>query len=153
MNRLNPTWRWGVSALAVVCALAFALPLFLSDSETHDGAAGFAPGEAAMRAFIDPETGQLVTGSQAAGHQGDKALSSEMRDMMSRSSEGLVEVVRPDGGVSVRLQGRFMSSTMVRLDENGRAEAICTENADEAAAFLADDSVKPETDANGWEVR
>ena len=155
MNRPNPTRRWGLPAFAVVCALAlpFALSGILNDSPTPDGSTGFAPGEAAMRASIDPETGALVPGPQAARSTGDKAMSAEMKNMMSRSTNGLVEEARPGGGVGVHLQGRFMNSTVVRFDENGHAESMCTEHAHEAAAFLAGESAQPETDANGWEVR
>ena len=42
---------------------------------------------------------------------------------------------------------------MVRLDENGKPESMCTEHAHEASAFLAGETAQPETDANGWEVR
>lgn len=155
MSRPNPTWRWVVPAFAVVCtlAVAFALPAFDNDPEVADNSPGFAPGEAAMRASIDPETGALVTGSQAARPTGAKALSPEMQTMMSRSSDGLVVEALPNGGKSVHLQGRFMSATVVRLDENGQAETLCTESADEAEAFLAQDAAKPATDANGWEAR
>lgn len=50
----------------------------------------------------DVETAAPMTPAQAAG----EAL---LEQMTSRSSEGLVELVHPDGTVSMDLQGRFMS--------------------------------------------
>ena len=174
MNRLRPTRRWGVPAIAFVVALVFAVPAFVGDApdsrlasnmdSTMDSPAGFAPGEAGLRAAIDPETGELAIGADALRIQqdqrlpNDKAVDVELRQMLSRSTEGLVEVARPHGGVSVHLQGRFMSMSVARVAEDGTVETLCTENADQAEAFLAGDSeatseTAPEKDANGWEVR
>lgn len=170
MKRLRPTWRWSVPTIALVVALVFAVPAFLGDepesqsASTIDSSAGFAPGEAGLRAAIDPETGELAIGADALRIQNDqrqrsdKAVDVELRQMLNRSTEGLVEVVRPDGGVSVHLQGRFMSMSVGRVAEDGTVETLCTEDADQAEAFLAGDSeatseAAPETDANGWEVR
>ena len=164
MNRLRPKRRWGLPTIALVVALVFAVPALVGDAPDSqsnsalDSPAGFAPGEAGLRAAIDPETGELAIGADALRIQNDKAVDVELRQMLSRSTEGLVEVVRPDGGASVHLQGRFMSMSVARVAEDGTVETLCTVNADQAEAFLAGDSeatseTAPEKDANGWEVR
>lgn len=174
MNRLRPIWRWSVPTIALVVALVLVVPAFVGDApdsqfdstvdstmdSTMDSPAGFAPGEAGLRAVIDPETGELAIGADALrlqngqSLQNDKAVDVELRQMLSRSTEGLVEEVRPDGGVSVHLEGRFMSMSVARVAEDGTVETLCTENADHAEAFLAGAAeTAPETDANGWEVR
>ena len=67
MNRLRPTWRWGAPAIALVFALVFAVPALVGDAPDSDNdvPAGFAPGEAGLRAAIDPETGELAIGADA----------------------------------------------------------------------------------------
>jgi len=156
MNRPRPTWRWGLPAIAVVFALAIAAPALLGDApvSTPDPATGFAPGEAGLRAAIDPETGELAIGADAMRLVNDKGGDSEIQQMLSRSTEGLVEEKRPGGGVSVHLQGRFMSMSVARVAADGQVETLCTESADQAESFLSGEAeAAPETDANGWEVR
>jgi hypothetical protein len=152
MNRPRPTWRWGVSAIAVTFALVFAIPALQGDAP--DTSTGFAPGEAGLRAAIDPETGELAIGAEAMRLVNDKGGDSEIQQMLSRSTEGLVEEKRPGGGVSVHLQGRFMSMSVARVAADGQVETLCTDSADQAESFLAGEAeTASETDANGWEVR
>jgi len=164
MNRPNPTRRWGLPALAAACALAFALsPSLRHDATPISGNAdAFAPGVAGLRAAIDPETGELALGADAMRLSGDKAAGFDLRQALSRSDVGLVKVVRPDGGASVNLQGRFMSTSVARLTPDGGVETLCTHDADEAESFLRDrpaagPSAGPasghEVDAHGREVR
>ena len=110
------------------------------------------PGTAALRAMIDPETGQLVTGPAAAQLESgpNKSVDAELANMLSRSDEGLTAVHHPDGHVSVNLEGRFMSATVARLNPDGRVETLCTENQVEATEFLEH---KPDSSGSQWEVR
>lgn len=93
------------------------------------------PGEAALRVTIDPETGALAPGGPST-----KAMAPGLQKMLSRSTTGLREVVRPDGSAGVDLQGRFMSASIARLDANGKVETTCVEDAEAAAAFLHGES-------------
>jgi len=160
MNRPNPTRRWGLPVLAAACALAFALsPALRHDATpTAGNADAFAPGTAGLRAAIDPETGELALGADAMRLSGDKAAGFDLRQALSRSDEGLVKEVRPDGGLSVNLQGRFMSTSVARLTPGGGVETLCTHDADEAGSFLRDGTASGpasghEVDAHGREVR
>ena len=154
MNRLRPTRRWGVPALVVAVALALTLPNLFEPSAREIPAPEFAPGEAGLRAAIDPETGELALGSDAMRLQGEKAVDAQLRESLSRSDEGLVEVRYPEGHYGVHLEGRFMSTSLARVGDDGQVETMCTHDADEAASFLGCDAhAKPEIDANGWEVR
>jgi hypothetical protein len=110
------------------------------------------PGAAALRAAIDPETGDLILGAGAAqpAASPDKAVDVELAKMLSRSDEGLEPVTHPDGRVSVYLQGRFMNASVARINAEGKLETLCTEHADEAHDFLDGDV---EVDAYGREVR
>lgn len=111
------------------------------------------PGTAAMRAAIDPETGQLVTGPAAerlAETGADKQAYAELEEMLSQSGAGLQEVHLPDGTVSMNLQGRFMSASVARIGADGKVETLCADDAATAEAFL---NGKPATDADGLEVQ
>lgn len=66
----------------------------------------------------DAEPATPVTDTQASG----EAL---LEQMTSRSGEGLVEVVNPNGAVSMDLQGRFMSVMVATLKADGTSEVSC----------------------------
>lgn len=88
------------------------------------------PGSAALRAYIDTETGELTQGHAAARPD------LELEQALSRSTEGLVEVHRPDGSVHVNLEGRFQSASVARLNRDGTVETTCVETPVQAEAFL-----------------
>lgn len=133
------------AALGVLATLAFAVTLIETSSAVQPD--GLPVGAAAMRVAIDPETGALVIAPISA----DKALSPTVANMLSRSSEGLVEVHHPDGHVSVDLQGRFQSVSLARLNAAGEVEATCVENAEQGENFL-ENGLAPRHD-HAWEVR
>ena len=136
MKLPRPLNERGVAALAVALVLAFALSQFMDDSTAPASEPGLAPGEAGMRAVIDPETGTLATGTEAQRLLSDKAMDEELRQMLSRSSEGLVFVEHPDGRVSVDLQGRFMNAAVAKVGPDGQLDQACVQNAEEAELFL-----------------
>lgn len=125
--------RRGVLVLAI-CGICIAAVALRTDDRsstpampTPEAATG-TPGSAALRASIDPETGDLVVGHQPAS----KADSPELQEMLSRSTDGLVRVLHPDGSISVHLQGRFQSASVARIDSNGKLHTSCVDNADHA---------------------
>ena len=136
--------RW-TAALGVLATLAFTVTLIEARSAVQPDA--LPVGAAAMRVAIDPETGALVI----APIDVEKALSPTVANMLSRSSEGLVEVHHPDGHVSVDLQGRFQSVSLARLNEAGEVEATCVENAEQGETFLGKGTA-PRHD-HEWEVQ
>ena len=88
--------------------------------------------ESGLRISIDPETGDLLGMPRADALTRDASL----RESLSRSSAGLVPRVRPDGSVSVYLQGRFMSASVARIGADGEVQTLCTDEFDQAHAFL-----------------
>lgn len=46
-------------------------------------------------------------------------MTPEMQNALSRSSEGLNQVILPDGTAFVRLQGRFQNLLFLSVDEDG----------------------------------
>ena len=79
------------------------------------------PGQAGMRAYIDPETGTFgpPTAEQAA-------LAGQ--DIIVDSGEGLVEERMPNGAVKIDLQGQFQDYVVVRLDASGHRIVSCVKN-------------------------
>lgn len=131
MPTLTPTrLHRSLAALAVVAGLAGSVALVETAAAPADPA--LSPGTAAMRIAIDPDTGELVP-AQAVRN---KAVDSDLATMLSKSSEGLVEVHHPDGHVSVDLQGRFMSASLARINADGELESTCVESAAQAEHFL-----------------
>jgi hypothetical protein len=55
----------------------------------------------------------------------DAAVEARFEQMISRSSEGLVEVAHDDGSVSMDLQGRFMSVMVAAPTADGGRTASC----------------------------
>jgi len=145
-------FRWLPTTAVVAIALAVYTPDTPALFPARTDQAPDAPGSAALRAAVDPETGELVIGvgvQQPAGDSG-KAVDAELAKMLSRSDEGLEAVTYPDGRVSVHLKGRFMNAAVARINADGKLESLCTEHSAEAHDFL---DATTEVDAHGREVR
>jgi hypothetical protein len=82
------------------------------DAVVKDEVAG-----SSLNAYIDAETGELT--STPSAEQLELQFSPELENALNRSSVGLVEVVLPDGGVMVDLQGRFRSAVFATLSTEG----------------------------------
>lgn len=89
-------------------------------------------GTAAMRAYINPETGQLEVKRAVVP---ESELDAETREALRRDTEGLIPVYHADGSVSVNLQGRFQNATVLHKGENGLV-TICTSQANCAQCML-----------------
>ena len=89
---------------------------------------------------LNGAAGQNHTLSSGQFMQRDRdALAGGLKDMIDQSTEGLAEVQHSDGSVSVNLEDRFQSVTVVR-DDNGRLSQSCVDNPQAAGAFFNIDS-------------
>lgn len=86
------------------------------------GAPAVAPGTAGMRVQLDPETGGL-----AAAKSTPLSLESDPAIRLSHSSEGLRQVVLPDGSVMVDLEGRFQEYVIMEIGPDGRTRMRCAQ--------------------------
>jgi len=84
------------------------------------------PGTAAMRAYRNPETGALEVGAPPSA-SATGALDPELQNALRRDGEGLVEKHHADGAVSIDLEGRFQSVTVLKRGPNGNT-VVCTDN-------------------------
>ena len=86
---------------------------------------------AGLVAARDPETGELRAPTAAELAE----LAAEWAPM--RSDEDLVPVVRPDGTVTVDLQGRFLEFALATGGPEGAIVTRCTGDPSQALAILA----------------
>ncbi len=91
-----------------------------------------APGSAALRAYLDPETGELAVGVAPAA---ELELDPDTENALRRDDEGLVQVRHADGSVSMDLQGRYQSVSIARVNAGGTI-TVCTESAEGAKHAL-----------------
>jgi hypothetical protein len=81
-------------------------------------------GASGYRAVIDPATGRLA---ETDASKSTTALPADLVNALRTDSEGLVERKSPveGGGFYVNLEGRFQSSMVAGIDENGRLTTEC----------------------------
>lgn len=92
------------------------------------------PGTAALRAYLNPETGKVDVGVSAVAPEFDPYTENALR----RDTSGLTEVRHADGTVSLDLQGRFQSVSVTHVSADGKV-VICTDNADHTRHALDGD--------------
>lgn len=127
--------------------LSTATLVFLSPSsstDTHGVAVGSgteSPGTAGMRAYLDPETGELVVGVLPAS---EIELDADTQNALRRDTEGLKIVQHADGSVSMDLDGRFQNVSVARIDENG-VVTVCDDNVENVERNLNQNVSHPAT--------
>lgn len=97
-------------------------PLFADAADVGPPNGAQPPPQAGMRAYIDPQTGEL-----AEPPAGASSAAGTVNEAFSRSSEHLVEVqgTTPAGGVKVDVRGRFLSTFTATLDGAGKPAVGC----------------------------
>ena len=81
---------------------------------------------------LDRDTGQTRSLTSAEA----QTLADGLKNLVSQSTEGLVQVRRANGMVSMDLQGRFQSALLARKEADGSIVQGCVDNLDNAAAFF-----------------
>lgn len=120
MNR-----RVGVTVLLLIVGVATAIVLAPGDSTESSAMAVSsnavtAPG---MRVYLDPETGEVASQIDPnAAIELDEGTQNALR----YDDEGLETVHHANGAVSMNLDGRYQSASVVHMDENGKF-TFCTD--------------------------
>jgi hypothetical protein len=131
-----------------VLIVAAALPAAAAEKRVRAAAPGGSPGPVsvvpevcpaddaaagpALRAFIDPETGQLRAGSPEEA----RALAAAAHAGLARAIEALQPVVHPDGMISLDLQGLFMQNFVAVRMPDGSISMGCVEGPATAASYV-----------------
>lgn len=102
------------------------------------------PAASGLTVVRDAETGKL----RAPTAEEWQVLATSF-DPLNRSDAGLVERHYPDGHVSVVLDGRFQSMTLLRRDAvTGEIDPTCTDNA-QTASLLLTGAIEADLDREG----
>ncbi len=122
---------------AWLTSLALAAAPIAAETPAHEADTADAAAEAAapagLRAFIDPETGELTS---TPTRQQVEELSRAIRQQspndpdgpLSRSSEGLETFELATGGRGVNLKRRFQSALVITLSSDGDFELVCRDH-------------------------
>lgn len=81
---------------------------------------------------VDRQTGKMRPLTQEEASR----LAEGVKQLVNRSSEGLVEIHHQDGSVSMNLQGRFQNVMVAKREDDGTITQACLDNIDSAAAFF-----------------
>ena len=81
---------------------------------------------------LDRDTGQTRSLTAAEAQK----LAEGLKNLVNQSTEGLVQVRRANGMVSMDLQGRFQNALLAREEADGSIVQGCVDNLDNAAAFF-----------------
>ncbi len=84
---------------------------------------------------VDSQTGRMkeLTPEEA------QKMAAGLKQMVNRSTDGLVQVQHPDGSVSMDLEGRFQDVTVARVNKDGTVSQSCVNNPAAAGAFFGID--------------
>jgi hypothetical protein len=87
---------------------------------------------AGQTVVLDRQTGQSrpLTADEA------QKLADGIKQLINQSTEGLVQVHRANGSVSMNLQGRFQNVLLAKKEDDGTITQACVDNVENAAAFF-----------------
>ena len=131
--------RLSIPLAAVAIAVFMVMPLI--GGASPDGETGpdletstqdYAPGYGALRAHLNPETGRVDVSTTGAVAM---PLDADTREALRRDTEGLKEIYHANGAVSVKLEGRFQSVSVARINEDGKV-SVCSDDADAVQGLL-----------------
>lgn len=81
---------------------------------------------------IDRQTGQI----RPLTPEESQRLAEGIKQLVSQSTEGLVEVRHANGGVSMNLQGRFQNVSLAKKEADGTVTQSCVNDLEAAADFF-----------------
>ena len=85
-----------------------------------------------LTVVIDRKTGQ----QRPLTPQEARILAEGIKQLVSQSTDGLVQIQHADGSVSMDLQGRFQSVMLAKKEADGTISQSCVDNPESAAAFF-----------------
>jgi hypothetical protein len=122
--------------VGVVSALSKDEPLILktnSDATRQQKSRNYVTTNAAGQTIVlDRQTGE----QRPLSPQEARTLAEGIKQLLNRSTEGLVQVRHADGMVEMDLQGRFQNVLVAKRESDGTISQSCVDNVDAAAAFF-----------------
>jgi len=132
-SMLGSSLRNALLAVAVTAATSAPVLAQSGEVEFRSGARPYVTtNEAGLVVVIDRETGKArgLTAQESA------VLAAGIKQLLNQSTDGLVQMRRADGSVSVDLQGRFQSVMLARKEDDGTLVQACVDTPEAAAAFF-----------------
>ena len=161
---LNPSRRPGKGRLGGVVAGVFVLALGTSAAVCLRGGETKNPSSplssvkpATNHVSASPTTrGGFVQSSQIRPLTQEEAqkLAEGIKQLVNKSSDGLVSVRHPDGTVSMDLQGRFQNVALAKKNDDGSVSQACVDTPESAARFFGIDPqlVQDQTTTKSFQI-
>jgi hypothetical protein len=113
----------GVVAGAFMLALGISAAVCLRGGETKNSATRSGPSiqNSQIRPLTQEEAQKLAAG---------------IKQLVNKSTDGLVSVKHPDGTVSMNLQGRFQNVALAKKNDDGTVSQACVDTPESAAKFF-----------------
>lgn len=113
----------GVVAGVFILALGTCAAVCLRGGETKNSATRSGPAiqSSQIRPLTQEEAEKLAAG---------------IKQLVNKSTDGLVSVKHPDGTVSMNLQGRFQNVVLAKKNEDGAISQACVDTPEAAARFF-----------------
>jgi hypothetical protein len=99
-------------------------------------ALGISPATTAKAQGPQPQQNSAPSRPPLLSPEEAQRVADGLRPLVSQSTDGLVQVRRPDGAVSMDLQGRFQNVTVAKKESDGTVTQGCVDNPNSAAAFF-----------------
>ncbi len=135
----------GVVAGVFMLALGTSAAVSLRGGETKNSASPLSSGKpAANNAQIRPLTQEEA-----------QKLAEGIKQLVNKSTDGLVSVKHPDGTVSMDLQGRFQNVALAKKNDDGTVSQACVDTPQSAARFFEIDLqlVQDQTTPKGSKIK
>jgi hypothetical protein len=131
----------GVVAGVIMLALGTSAAVCLRGGETKNSAAPPTSGkQAANPVPAGPTTrsGSFVQSNQIRPLTQEEALklAEGIKQLVNKSTDGLVSARHPDGTVSMDLQGRFQNIALAKKNDDGSVSQACVDTPESAARFF-----------------
>ncbi|PWT93976.1 MAG: hypothetical protein C5B55_03500 [Blastocatellia bacterium] len=102
---------------------------------------------------VDSQTGQIRPLTPEEAQQ----LADGLKKLLNKSTDGLVQEHRPDGSVSMDLQGRFQNVVVARTEADGTVTQSCVDEPEQAAKFFGIDpalmGVEPKANSSSPQIQ
>lgn len=146
-KRMNPSRRpakrrlVGVVAGVLVLAFGTSAAVSLRGGETKNSVSSPGSDKSAANAVPASPTNPRSSFAQSAQirpltQEEAQKLAEEIKQLVNKSTDGLVSIKRPDGSVSMDLQGRFQNVALAKKNDDGTVSQACVDNPESAARFF-----------------
>jgi hypothetical protein len=138
----------GIILAIVVLAVGAMAAVSMRANKAQAGKADSSMTDQSKQTHLATMNGQVVEVNNQTGAvrpltpEEQQQIANGMRNMLSQSDEGLKQVQRPDGSVSMNLEGRFQNVSVAQKNEDGSISQSCVNSPETAGAFFGIEAEK-----------